>query len=240
MTKSDADNEWLDTVAHDLRTPINLVYGCLDVIQNLGPLNEKQLHYLNRAFAGLKRMEHLIARLKDISWVDSTAALELSEINLANMIDEAVDLLLESAEQQNVKVRVSVSPDIGTVHVDTVRFAQVLDNLLSNAIKYNRQGGTVVIRAVRENDSIVVMVQDTGIGIAKDDQPHVFDRFFRAPEGVRLKIEGSGLGLAITQGIIQRHGGRIWVESEPDVGSSFYFSLPPALNDENGTGESPF
>jgi signal transduction histidine kinase len=234
MTKSDSSNEWLDTVAHDLRTPINLVYGCLDVIQNLGPLNEKQLHYLDRAFAGLKRMEHLIARLKDITWVDSTAPLELSDINLLKLIEEAVDLLLESAEQQNVKVRTNISPDISSIRGDAGRLAQVLDNLLSNAIKYNKQGGTVVIRAVQENDSVVVMVQDTGIGIAKDDQPHVFDRFFRAPEGVRLKIEGSGLGLAITQGIIQRHGGRIWVESEPNVGSSFYFSLPLVVSNENG------
>ncbi len=232
MTKSDSSNEWLDTVAHDLRTPINLVYGCLDVIQNLGPLNDKQLHYLDRAFAGLKRMEHLIARLKDISWVDSSVPLELSDIKLSELIDEAVDLLLESAEQQNVKVRINIAANIETIRVDAARLAQVMDNLLSNAIKYNRQGGTVVIRAVQENDAVVVMVQDTGIGIAKDDQPHVFDRFFRAPEGVRLKIEGSGLGLAITQGIIQRHGGHIWVESELNVGSSFYFSLPLKLSNE--------
>ncbi len=236
MTKSDSSNEWLDTVAHDLRTPINLVYGCLDVIQNLGSLNEKQLHYLDRAFAGLKRMEHLIARLKDISWVDSSVPLELTDIKLSSLIDEAVDSLLESAEQQNVKVRINISLNIETIRVDAVRLAQVMDNLLSNAIKYNRQGGTVVIRAVQENDSVVVMVQDTGIGIAKDDQPHVFDRFFRAPEGVRLKIEGSGLGLAITRGIIQRHGGRIWVESEPNIGSSFYFSLPLTVNGEIDSG----
>jgi len=235
MTKSDSSNEWLDTVAHDLRTPINLVYGCLDVIQNLGPLNEKQLHYLNRAFAGLKRMEHLIARLKDISWVDSTVPLELSEINLSDLVDEVVDLLAEAAEQQNVKVRVSVSPSIGTIRVDAVRLAQVMDNLLSNAIKYNRLGGTVVIRAEQEDDSVIVMVQDSGIGISSDDQPHVFDRFFRAPEGVRLKIEGSGLGLAISQGIIQRHGGRIWVESESNVGSTFYFSLPRIISGEIST-----
>ena len=232
MTKSDASNEWLDTVAHDLRTPINLVYGCLDVIQNLGPLNEKQLHYLDRAFAGLKRMEHLIARLKDISWVDSSAPLELTEISVSDVINEAVDLLVESAEQQSVKMRINIAANIETVRVDAVRIAQVMDNLLSNAIKYNKQGGTVLVRAVQEDDSVVVMVQDTGIGIAKDDQPHVFDRFFRAPEGVKLKIEGSGLGLAITQGIIQRHGGRIWVESEPNVGSSFYFSLPLSIGNE--------
>ncbi len=232
MTKSDSSNEWLDTVAHDLRTPINLVYGCLDVIQNLGPLNEKQLHYLDRAFAGLKRMEHLIARLKDISWVDSSVPLELSEVNLSDLIAEAVDLLLEAAEQREVKVRVNVSSAIETIHVDAARMAQVMDNLLSNAIKYNRQGGTVVIGATKEADSIRVMVQDTGMGIADEDQPHVFDRFFRAPEGVRLKIEGSGLGLAITSGIIQRHGGRIWVESQINVGSTFYFTLPLASNGE--------
>ncbi len=226
MTNSDSSTEWLDTVAHDLRTPINLVYGCLDVIQNLGPLNEKQLHYLDRAFAGLKRMEHLIARLKDITWVDSSIPLEVVEINLPSLIGDAIDLLLELAEQREVKIRVNISPEVTVIKGDGMRLAQVMDNLLSNAIKYNRQGGTVVIGARQQGDSVVVMVQDSGIGIAEDDQPHVFDRFFRAPEGVRLKIEGSGLGLAITKGIVQRHGGRIWVESAPNVGSSFYFSVP--------------
>ncbi len=235
MTKSDSSNEWLDTVAHDLRTPINLVSGCLDVIQNVGPLNEKQTHYLNRAFAGLKRMEHLIARLKDISWVDSSVPLELSEINLSDMVAEAIDLLLEAAEQKEVNVRTNIASDITTIHVDAARIVQVIDNLLSNAIKYNRQGGTVVIGATKDTDSVRVMVQDTGMGIAADDQPHVFDRFFRAPEGVRLKIEGSGLGLAITQGIIQRHGGNIWVESEPNVGSTFYFTLPLVVNSDHST-----
>ncbi len=230
MTNSDSSTEWLDTVAHDLRTPINLVYGCLDVIQNLGPLNEKQLHYLDRAFAGLKRMEHLIARLKDITWVDSSTPLDVVEINLSSLIGDAIDLLLELAEQREVKIRVNISPEITVIKGDGMRLAQVMDNLLSNAIKYNRQGGTIVVGARQQDNSVVVMVQDSGIGISEEDQPHVFDRFFRAPEGVRLKIEGSGLGLAITKGIVQRHGGRIWVESAPSVGSTFYFSVPLSLD----------
>lgn len=230
MTNSDSSTEWLDTVAHDLRTPINLVYGCLDVIQNLGPLNDKQLHYLDRAFAGLKRMEHLIARLKDITWVDSSTPLDVVEINLSSLIGDAIDLLLELAEQREVKIRVNISPEITVIKGDGMRLAQVMDNLLSNAIKYNRQGGTIVVGARQQDNSVVVMVQDSGIGISEEDQPHVFDRFFRAPEGVRLKIEGSGLGLAITKGIVQRHGGRIWVESAPSVGSTFYFSVPLSLD----------
>ncbi len=212
---------------------MNLVSGCLDVIQSLGPLNDKQQHYLNRAFAGLKRMEHLIARLKDITWVDSTAPLELTVVNIGHLIADAVDLLLEAADHRNVTVRVHVARDIDTLQADAARIAQVLDNLLSNAIKYNRHGGSVAITANREAEHMLVMVQDTGIGIAVDDQPHVFDRFFRAPEGVRLKIEGSGLGLSITRGIIERHGGRIWVQSELNVGSTFFFTLPlvPIEND---------
>ncbi len=212
-------------------TPVNVVFQCLDVVQNMGPLNERQQHYVNRAFAGLKRMEHLIARLKDITWLDSSIPLELSSVNVSSMIEEAVDLLLEVAELREVTVKVHVASDVTDIRADAIRLPQVIDNLLSNAIKYNRQGGTVVIKATREDDNLLVMVQDTGIGISAEDQPQVFDRFFRAQEGVRLKIDGSGLGLSITQGIIERHGGRIWVESEPNVGSTFYFSVPLVISD---------
>lgn len=235
MSKSDASNEWLDTVAHDLRTPINLVSGCLDVIQSLGPLNDKQQYYLNRAFAGLKRMEHLIARLKDITWVDSNAPLEVSLVNVEHLITEAVDLLLEAAEQREVNIRIHVSKELDMLKADAARIAQVLDNLLSNAIKYNRQKGQVVVTAAPNPDGILFMVQDTGIGIAADDLPHVFDRFFRASASVQLKIEGSGLGLAISKGIVERHGGRIWVESELKVGSTFYFFLPTTVNVDGAT-----
>lgn len=226
MPKSDVSNEWLDTVAHDLRNPINLVQGCLDAIQSMGPLNERQQHYLNRAFVGLRRMEHLIARLKDISWVDSNAPLDLGVVNIEKLIVDAADMLREAAEQRSLSVTLDVAEDTGNIQADGARLAQVMDNLLSNAIKYNKDGGAVTISASRNSESIHIAVYDTGIGIALEDQPHVFERFFRAQEGVRLRIEGSGLGLSITQGIVTRHGGRIWLESELGVGATFYVALP--------------
>jgi signal transduction histidine kinase len=121
---------------------------------------------------------------------------------------------------------VLVPDDIITIIADEPRLWQVIDNLVSNAIKYNKEGGAITIRAAQQGDSILISVEDTGIGISSDDQGHVFDRFFRAVEGVRLKIEGTGLGLAITKSIVERHRGRIWVESQLDVGSTFYVSLP--------------
>ncbi|MEZ4667399.1 MAG: HAMP domain-containing sensor histidine kinase [Anaerolineae bacterium] len=224
--KADTNTEWLDTVAHDLRNPINLVSGCLDAIQNMGPLNERQTHYLNRAFVGLRRMDHLIARLKDISWIDSDGPLDLGVVNVKKLIEEAADMLLEAAEQHSITFTLNIDEKIGDIEGDEARLAQVMDNLISNAIKYNKDAGSVIVTATRDDQLLQVAVRDTGIGIALEDQSHVFERFFRAQEGIRLRIEGSGLGLAISQGIVHRHGGHLWLESEAGVGSTFFVSLP--------------
>jgi len=232
---SDPKSEWLNTVAHDLKTPINSVRGCLEMVRQLGPLNEKQEHFAGRAMAGLLRMEHLVARLLDISWVDADASLELSQVSMVELVNEAVDLLREVAEQRNIRVEVDVDPRIGDIRVDARRLGQVLDNLLSNAIKYNKQDGVVKLKATYEYDSMRVSVQDTGIGISDTDQPRIFERFFRSRQGVALKIEGSGLGLAITRAIIHKHSGHIWFETVPDQGTTFIFTLP--LRAEVGDGD---
>ncbi|MBZ0283595.1 MAG: HAMP domain-containing histidine kinase [Anaerolineae bacterium] len=223
---SDPKAEWLNTVAHDLKTPINSVRGCIELIQQMGPLNDKQQHYADRAMAGLQRMEHLVARLLDISWIDAGMQLDLNDINLYTLIHEVVDLLRETAERRSITIHVNVDDRVGTVRADNRRLMQVLDNLLSNAIKYNNDNGVVTITVVRDSDSVKVTVQDTGMGISPEDQPHVFERFFRARQSVAMRIEGSGLGLAITKGIIQKHRGRIWMQSSPGEGSVFFFTLP--------------
>jgi signal transduction histidine kinase len=240
MTYTDPENEWLNMVAHDLKTPINAVRGCLELVQQLGPLNERQKHFADRAFAGLQRMEHLVSRLLDISWIDADMQLDLAACDLRALINETVDMLQETAKSRQIEVYLSFDSKIDTVVADAQRLGQVLDNLISNAIKYNRDAGQVWIKATHEPDFILVSVRDTGIGISPEDQLHVFDRFFRSRQGVALKIEGSGLGLAITRSIVQKHLGRIWLESKVDEGTTFYFTLP--LNAEGsdsneGAGE---
>jgi signal transduction histidine kinase len=226
----DPKSEWLNTVAHDLKTPINSVRGCIEMVRQLGPLNEKQDHFAGRALAGLQRMEHLVARLLDISWVDADASLELSRVSFETMVAETVDMLREVANQRGISVLTEVDPRIGFITADARRLGQVLDNLLSNAIKYNKQDGTVKLTAIYEYDLLRVSVQDTGIGISEQDQPRIFERFFRSRQGVALKIEGSGLGLAITRAIIQKHGGNIWFETALGEGTTFTFTLPLRVN----------
>lgn len=238
MPKPDAYSDWLDTVAHDLRTPLNLVQGCLDVIEKMGPLNQLQQKYVDRAFAGLRRMEHLISRLRDISWVDSEASLAVSQVDLHSAVAEVVEMLQAVADDRSIQIMVEIQEGAASVYADRIRLTQVLDNLISNAIKYNHDSGQIRIVAQANDAEIVVGVHDNGIGIASDELAHVFERFYRAQEGLRLKIEGSGLGLSITQGIVERHGGRIWVESELGVGTSFYFTLPSETNLRDGRKEN--
>ncbi|MBZ0278668.1 MAG: HAMP domain-containing histidine kinase, partial [Anaerolineae bacterium] len=191
MLSSDSMAEWLNVVAHDLKTPIGSVRSCVDLIQQLGELNEKQQQFANRAMAGLDRMEHLVSRLLDISWIDANMRLELSACDLQALIQETIDLHHDVARTRNIALRVDFASDVEPVQLDIRRMAQVMDNLVSNAIKYNQDGGGVDIVVTNERDSVLVKVRDTGMGISADDQKRVFDRFFRARDGVRKKIEGS-------------------------------------------------
>lgn len=226
MDKADSVADWLDTVAHDLKSPLNAVRGCLDCVQGFGLLNDRQQHYLDRAFAGLQRMEHLVARVHEISWIDSSLPLELGQVNLHAIVDDVLDMLQEACEKRQITTQIIAPDDKLMIVADGPRLWQVVDNLVSNAIKYNTDQGKITIRIDQEGDSVLVSVSDTGIGISPNDIPQVFDRFFRSVDGVRRKIEGTGLGLAITRGIVERHGGRIWVESQSGVGSTFKVSLP--------------
>jgi signal transduction histidine kinase len=233
--------EWLNTVAHDLKTPINSVRGCVQIIPQLGPLTERQEHFVERAMAGLDRMEHLVSRLLDISWVDSDVQLELTDVDLSRLIHDAVDPLQMTAAQRQIQIDLDLDPQLNTFRGDARRMGQVFDNLVSNAIKYNREGGRVLVRAAYEGDAVLVSVSDTGIGIATEEQQRVFDRFFRSRQSVALKIEGSGLGLAITRSIVQKHGGHIWVESSAGEGTTFSFMLPLAVahrDGDDGSGEA--
>lgn len=220
-------NEWLRVVAHDLKTPITSVLGNLDLIEQLGELNEQQQNFMNRAIGGMRRMERMVSSLLDISWIDDgNSTLDLDEVDLKVLTQDAVDMLVSVAEQKDVNINVDVDDSLVAMVGDSRRLGQVFDNLISNAIKYNRKGGMVDVKATREPDLIHVSVHDTGMGIPLDEQHRIFERHYRSREAVKNRIPGSGLGLAITHGIIQKHGGRIWFESTPGEGTTFYFTLP--------------
>jgi two-component system phosphate regulon sensor histidine kinase PhoR len=128
------------------------------------------------------------------------------------------------AQQSDISIELDVATDLPLPYVDASRIEQVLLNLLQNALNFTPSGGSVTLTAAPEDDHIVVRVQDTGIGIAPDDLPHIFERFYKADRA--RSSGGTGLGLAIAKHLVERHGGRIWAESQPGQGTTVSFMLP--------------
>lgn len=227
-SSSDFERDLISIVAHDLKTPIGAVKGFIELIQQMGPLNDAQKKFADRALGGLDRMEHLVTNLLDLSRVESEIEIVLIPCDLRKVIQESIELLQGMAVRRNITLMLDVHPGTGFVIGDARLLSLVLNNLLSNAIKYNRDGGEVLVTLLDDGQYVRVDIKDTGIGIAEKDIPHVFKRFYRASTGKEKKIEGSGLGLSIVELIIHRHKGRIWLESEQGVGSTFSFTLPRA------------
>lgn len=222
-------NPWIElmgTVAHDLNTPITVVKGNIELVQNAGPLTDMQMQFSERALSSLRQMEQLVQLLLDVAWVDADKPLHPVECSIAEMIQAAVTMQEDAARRRSITIEVDVADDTGVVLGDRNRLPQVFNNLLNNAIKYNRQGGTVWLSARGDGDSVRITVRDNGRGVPAQDLPRVFDAFYRADENSAAKIEGTGLGLSVVKGVVDKHGGQITVESEPDQGTTFQVTLP--------------
>jgi signal transduction histidine kinase len=219
-------NELLGVVAHDLKTPISAVKGFIELMQHVGPLNERQMHFSERALAGLQLMEQLVARLLELAWIDADRPLEPHETDLADLIAMVVELMEDQASRRNITIDVQIDPKLGMIQAEARRLEQVFLNLLSNAVKYNREGGKVWVTVVSKKKEVQITVKDTGLGIPPEEQDSVFERFVRAQASKDSKVEGTGLGLSIVKAVVEKHGGRLWLESVVGEGSSFIFILP--------------
>jgi two-component system phosphate regulon sensor histidine kinase PhoR len=235
MLYSDPREELLHTIVHQLKTPIHAARGCIELVQNLGPLTERQAHFAERAIASMDRMEHLVSRLLDLAWIEGGMKLELTDCDLGAVITGVTDSLAGMAAGRQIAIELDLDDSLGLVLADVERVTQVIENLVGNAVKYNRDNGRVSVSAFGKPDYVQVSVSDTGIGIPVDDLDRVFDRFYRSRLGVENGIEGTGLGLAIVQAVVREHGGNIRVESDEGVGTTFTIVLPrhPGLSQGN-------
>lgn len=240
--ENDFEQNLISIVAHDLKTPIAAVRGFIELIQQVGPLTEVQDRYAERALGGLQRMEMLIANLLDMARMEKDLNLTFSRCDLQKMLDDAVELIQGLADQRNIKIEVNIEEGARYVIADVRWLAQVVNNLLGNAIKYNREQGTIQVHAYPHNEDgmigIRMDVRDTGAGMSSDELGNIFKPFVRARSGDR--VEGTGLGLSIVEAVVRRHGGRIWVESTLEVGSTFSFIIPnQKLSDTASTRVDP-
>ena len=220
---------FLASMSHELRTPLNAIIGFSEVLlaRFFGELNEKQDDYLKDIHSSGKHLLALINDVLDLSKVEAgRMELELSEFDAPAALSDAMTLIRERAMKHGIALGLDVAPGIAAMTADERKFKQILLNLLSNAVKFTPDGGRVDVSATRDGAGLVVAVRDTGIGIAPEDQQAVFEEFRQVGAHYTSKAEGTGLGLALTRRFVELHGGRIWLESAPGKGSTFYFTIP--------------
>jgi two-component system phosphate regulon sensor histidine kinase PhoR len=222
-------SDFVSTVSHDLRSPLTSIKGYAEMLQMIGELNEQQEEFTRRIVGGVHRITELIEDLLDIGRIESGVDWTMSPCQMTMIAEEVVSDLQGGAQTRKQTVSLEHPAELPIVTGNAVRLRQALSNLISNAIKYTPEGGTINVRLRQEGGQILIQVQDNGIGIAETDLPYVFDKFYRVKSRKTEMISGTGLGLSIAKSIVEKHQGRIWVESEVDKGTTFSFTLPAVL-----------
>ena len=231
---------FLANMSHELRTPLNAIIGFSEVLGEkiFGELNDKQAEYITDIHGSGHHLLSLINDILDLSKIEA-GRLELSpaEVDLPAAFDNALVLMKERANRRAITLRKDLDADVGVITADERKVKQVLINLLSNAVKFTGEGGSVTLRGRSSDGEVEISVIDTGIGIKKEDHEVIFEEFRQAGGDYTQKQEGTGLGLALARRLVELHGGRIWLESEPGQGSTFTFTLPKrTAADGGGTG----
>lgn len=220
--------EFLANMSHELRSPLHTIIGFAELLAEEieGSLNEKQRRFISHIHNDSAHLLDLINDLLDLSKIEA-GCLELRHeaFHIGAVIEEALSSVRPRAMAKSMEIRADVS--ISTpAFADRLRFRQILYNLLTNAIKFTPHGGTVRVKAVPRGRFAEISVSDTGVGIPEDQHQAVFDKFYQVRTATKGGLEGTGLGLAITRRLVEQHGGRIWLKSEPANGSCFTFTIP--------------
>lgn len=223
--------QFAQTVSHELRTPLNLIVGFTELMiespeyygEQLGPRYLRDLRIVHR---NARHLQTLINDVLDLARIEAAQmTLVCEEVAPAVLVKDAIGSAASLIESNGLTLDVRLEPDLPALWVDPTRIRQVLFNLLNNAARFTERGG-VTVSARRAGDEVVFTVQDTGVGIPADAIGRIFEDFQQVDSSTRRRHGGAGLGLAISKRFVTLHGGRIWVESQPGVGSAFSFSLP--------------
>jgi two-component system sensor histidine kinase KdpD len=217
----------LAAVSHDLRTPLAVIKTATSSLRDPSVPwgDDERAEFIEVIDEETDRLTLMVSNLLDLSRIEGGVLRPDREwYDLPELIDDVADRLRRRAESTGHVIRVEIAPDVPLMYLDYVEIAQVLINLGENALRYAPAGTEITIRARPIGPAVQLSVQDEGPGIPPAEQARVFDKFYRVKSGEH--VPGSGIGLAISKGIVETHGGRIWIESTPGAGSTFHFTLP--------------
>ena len=253
-----AQSRFISNVSHELRTPLFNIKSYVETLHDLGDqlTLDEQREFLGVANDETDRLTRLVNDVLDLSRLESGRAVQFEALNLRPAMEQTLRTYRLNAEDREVELQLDVASDLPEVLGNWDLLLQVLDNLVGNALKFSRPGGPLILRAYAWPDSCQVQapasftsdgptcaltsplpklrveIIDTGCGISEADQQRIFDRFYRVENAVHTEV-GTGLGLSIVRGIVEKHGSKVQMVSEPDVGTTFWFDLPLALSDQD-------
>lgn len=231
--------DFMNAVSHDLRSPLSGIAIATHMVSKMGEVTPNQHSLLKTIEDRVSEMTELIDGMLDLARIEANIDIELEPCAISPIISKVVSQLAPQIRDKDLQIDVEAGSNLPPVMGDALRLRQVLSNLINNAVKYTLEGGRISIAATCSQDEIVVSIQDTGIGVPPADQPFIFDKFYRVGRPEIAGTKGAGLGLAIARSIVERLGGRIWVQSELNAGSTFSFALPIIKEDPDRENWSP-
>jgi PAS domain S-box-containing protein len=221
-------SELIATVSHDLKQPLAVMNGYIELLMMHRRLDETGVNFLEMVRKSIQSMRQLIDDLLDLAKIESGIRLDLQPVDVKELIGECIDSLQPSILSKAMQVSTEITSDLPMLWADRARLQQILLNLISNAVKYTQPEGQVQILAEPRDSALRIAIQDNGMGISPEDQVHIFERFYRVRRPETDSIEGTGLGLAIVKSLVEAHNGKIALESRLGEGTTFFLTMPTA------------
>ena len=218
-------SDFVHTVSHDLRSPLTAILGYVDLLDRVGPLTDQQREFIQRVRISVHNITGLVNDLLDLGRIESGFEGQKEIVPLDGILNYTLDNLNNQIVAKKQHLHIELSPHLPSLQGDPIHLRQMLDNLIGNSIKYTPEGGDISVSVEAKGEQVILRISDTGPGIPPADQPHIFDKFYRA-SNVAVAVPGSGLGLAIVKSIVDNHEGRIWVDSVIGQGTTFTVVLP--------------
>ena len=218
-------NEFVNTISHDLRSPLTAILGYVDLLDRVGPVNDQQRGFIQRVQVSVESITALVNDLLELGRIEAGFDSQNEVVPLDSILRYSLENANGQISEKRQNLHLEIPMDIPAMRGNPIRLRQMLDNLVGNAIKYTPEDGTITVEMEGQGDQIILRITDNGPGIPPADQPHIFEKFYRA-SNVPKGLGGSGLGLAIVKSIVDSHQGRVWVESLQGHGSTFTVVLP--------------